>query len=302
MVETVRRDFVDPAALARLRALPLCARVPVTGTVAGRHRSPHRGSSVEFSEYREYVPGDDPRRLDWRAYARSDRFYVKEFEAETNLRLRLVVDASGSMGFASEERSRLDTARRIAAALAYLALAQGDAVGLAIIAEEGVREIPARRNPAHLTVILDALAAIRPAGGTRLAAGLHEVAEKIPRSGVVAIVSDFFADPEELRGCFQHLRFRRHDVAAFQLIDPLEIDFDLPSWMRFVDLEGGAPVVADPPAIARRYREALARHTEALRAAVREAAVDFHRVRLDESYEAALARFLVGRAPKGPAR
>jgi len=302
VVELVRRDFVDPAVLARLRALPLCARVPVTGTVTGRHRSPHRGSSVEFSEYREYVPGDDPRRLDWRAYARSDRFYVKEFEAETNLRLRIVVDASGSMDFRAEERSRLDTARRIAAALAYLALSQGDAVGLGILAEDGVHEIPARRNPAHLAVIFEALAGIRPHGATRLAGGLHEIAEKIPRRGVVAIISDLFVDPEELRGCFQHLRFRRHDVAVFQLLDPLEIDFDLPSWMRFVDLEGGAPLVADPPAIARRYREAFARHAERVRGAVREAAVDYHRVRLDEPYEAALARFLLGRAPKGPAR
>lgn len=302
MVELVRRDFVDPAMLARLRALPLEARFPVTGTVAGRHRSPHRGSSVEFSEYREYVPGDDPRRLDWRAYARSDRFYVKEFEAETNLRLRLVVDASGSMAFRSGELSRIDVARRIAAALAYIALSQGDAVGLSILEEDSVREIPARRNAAHLGIILEALGAILPRGRTRLAAGLHEVAERIPRRGVVVLVSDLFVAPEELRDCFQHLRFRRHDVAAFQLLDPLELDFDLPSWMRFVDLEGGAPLVADPPAIARRYREAFARHADGVRAAVREASVDFHRVRLDEPCEAALARFLVGRAPRGPAR
>jgi uncharacterized protein (DUF58 family) len=302
VVDLVRRDFVDPAVLARLRGLPLCARVPVTGTVAGRHRSPHRGSSVEFSEYREYVPGDDPRRLDWRAYARSDRYYVKEFEAETNLRLRLVVDGSGSMAFGSGALARIDVARRIAAALGWLALAQGDAVGLSILEGGGVRDIPARRNAAHLAVILETLGEVRPRGGTRLAAGLHEVAESIPRRGVVVIISDLFVAPEELRDCFQHLRFRRHDVAVFQLLDPLEISFDLPSQMRFVDLEGGPPLTAEPPAIARRYREAFERHSAALRIAVREAAVDYHLVRLDEPFEAAVARFLVGRAPKGPGR
>ncbi len=302
MVELVRRDFVDPAALARLRGLPLCARVPVTGTVAGRHRSPHRGSSVEFSEYRKYVPGDDPRRLDWRAYARSDRFYIKEFEAETNLRLRLILDGSGSMLFGSGELKRIDVARRIVAALGYLALSQGDAVGLSVLESDAVREIPARRNPAHLAILLKTLGDLRPRGETRLAAGLHEVAEKIPRRGLVIIVSDLFVPADELHDCLQHLRFRRHDVAVFQLVDPLEISFDLPAQMRFVDLEGGAPLVADPPAIARRYREAYDRHAAAVTRVMREAQVDFHPLRLDQSYEAAIARFLVGRAPKGPRR
>src|SRR5690606_29745035 len=150
MAEQVLRDFLDVDVLSRLAGLPLHARQPMLGQVAGRHRSPIRGSSLEFSEYRKYVPGDDTRRLDWRTYARNDRFYLKEFEADTNLRMCLVVDTSGSMAFRGDSGTKLDYARRLAGTLAYLAARQGDAVGLYCAADRFVREIPPRRNAAHL--------------------------------------------------------------------------------------------------------------------------------------------------------
>src|SRR6267154_1540338 len=151
------RSFLDAAALARLASVPFFARRPMLGNVSGRHTSPHRGSSVEFAEYRKYVPGDDLRRLDWRAYGRSDRFYIKEFEADTNLRCCLVLDTSGSMDFASAGTTKLDYARRIAGSLAYLALQQGDAVGVSCVAAGVVRHVPPKRNPAHLIAVLDIL-------------------------------------------------------------------------------------------------------------------------------------------------
>ncbi len=150
--ERRQREFLEPQVLARLGALPLLARKPMLGNVSGRHASPHRGASVEFAEYRKYVPGDDLRRLDWRAYGRSDRFFVKEFEADTNLRLVLVLDTSGSMDFGSVGMTKLDYARRVAATLGYLAIQQGDAVGLACVAGGIVQNIPAKRNPAHLRI------------------------------------------------------------------------------------------------------------------------------------------------------
>ncbi len=158
------RSFLDPAALSRLAAVPLFARRAMQGSVSGRHPSPHRGSSVEFAEYRKYVPGDDLRRLDWRAFGRSDRYFVKEFEADTNLRCCLVVDTSGSMDYGSAGTTKIEYARRIAAALGHLALQQGDAVGLSCVADGVVRNIPPRRNPAHLMAIFDALEAARPEG------------------------------------------------------------------------------------------------------------------------------------------
>src|SRR5688572_25329440 len=156
------RSFLEPQVLARLAAVPLFARRAMQGNMSGRHMSPHRGASVEFAEYRKYVPGDDLRRLDWRAYGRNDRHYVKEFEADTNLRLCLVLDTSGSMRFGSTGVKKIEYARKLAGALAYLAVQQGDAVGLGCLADGLVTSIPPRRNPAHLRAVFDLLERAEP--------------------------------------------------------------------------------------------------------------------------------------------
>jgi uncharacterized protein (DUF58 family) len=290
------RAFLDAQVLSRLAAVPLFARRPMQGTVSGRHPSPHRGSSVEFAEYRKYVAGDDLRRLDWRAYGRSDRFYVKEFEADTNLRCCFVLDTSGSMDFGSSGTSKIDYARRIAGTLGYLAVQQGDAVGLSCVAGGVVRSLPPKRNPAHLMTFCDVLEQIKPHGETQLVSVLHELAETIRQRALVVIISDMFVEPELLRGCIQHLRFRKHDVAIFHLLDPLELGFDFRRPMRFLDMEGGPSVFAEPNEIADRYLRALQLYLEALRQIVLESAIDYHRVRIDQDYEQVLMRFLVGRA------
>jgi uncharacterized protein (DUF58 family) len=291
------RRFLDPQALARLAAVPLVARRPMVGTVSGRHSSPHRGSSVEFAEYRKYVPGDDLRRLDWRAFGRSDRHYVKEYEADTNLRLCLVLDTSGSMGFAAGGRPpKFDVARQICGSLAYLAAQQGDAVGLACVAESVVRTLPPRRSPAHLRLVLDLLDEARPAGATRLPELLHELAETIRQRALVVIVSDLFVDPPALAKSLSHLAFRRHDVAVFHLLDPQEVEFPFTRPTRFLDMEGGGAVFADPVEIADRYHRAMNGYLAAVRGVMLESAVDYHRVLTDAGFEPPLARFLVGRA------
>jgi uncharacterized protein (DUF58 family) len=289
------RRFLDSRVLARLAAVPLFARRSMLGNVSGRHPSPHRGASVEFAEYRKYVPGDDLRRMDWRAFGRSDRYYIKEFEADTNLRCCFVLDTSGSMNFGSTGISKIEYARRIAASLGYLAVQQGDAVGLTCVAEGVVQDLPPKRNPAHLMPFFDMLENARPHGETRLAATLHELAETVAQRALIVILSDLFVEPELLRGCFQHLRFRKHDVAVFQLIDPLEINFTFRRPMRFLDMEGGPSIFAEPTEIIDRYQRALESYFIELRRVVLEAAVDFHRVSLDDDYEQVLMRFLVGR-------
>src|SRR5215218_3652500 len=165
--ERSQRSFLDPKVVARLSALPLAARRAMLGNVSGRHASPHRGASVEFAEYRKYVPGDDLRRLDWRAFGRSDRFYVKEFEADTNLRLCLVVDTSGSMNFGSAGVTKIEYARKLAGSLGYLAVQQGDAVGVSCVARGVVRGLPPTRNPAHLPAFFDVLEQAKPEGETQ---------------------------------------------------------------------------------------------------------------------------------------
>ena len=299
-MSTIRqpRSFLQPKVLARLAAIPLFARQPMQGTVSGRHQSPHRGSSVEFAEYREYVPGDDPRRMDWRAYGRSDRFYVKEFEADTNLRCCLVLDTSGSMDFGSTGVTKIEYARRIAGSLGYLAVEQGDAVGLTCVANGVIKNVPPRRNPAHLSAVFDVLEQIRPKGETQLPAALHELAETARQRALVVILSDFFVEPGELRQAFEHLRFRKHDVAAFHLLDPLELSFELRRPMRFLDMEGGAPIFAEPNAIAERYQAALRQYLDEMKQIVLESAIDYHRVDISEDYERVLSRFLVERSRK----
>ena len=271
---------------------PLLARFPMEGSVSGHHRSPHRGSSVEFAEYRNYAPGDDIRRLDWRVFARTDRYYLKEFEAETNLRCYVVLDCSGSMGFEGEHGTRLDYAKRLAATLSYLIINQGDAAGLLHVTEKTTPDIPPRRNASHLQIILDAL----PTGGTQLVPMLHELAEKARRRALVVILSDCFCDGAELRDALQHLRFQKHDLALFHLLDPLELAFEFDRPVRFVDMEGSQSIVTEPATVRAEYQAQLKRFLGKLRDDCHEFNADYRRVTIDQPYGQVLADFLTERA------
>ncbi len=298
MALQLKRDYLNQKVLERLSTLQLHARLPMIGSVSGKHRSPIRGSSLEFAEYRKYVPGDDTRRLDWRAYARNDRYYIKEFEADTNLRMCLIVDTSGSMGFAHNGTSKLDYARRIGGTLAYIAALQGDAVGLYCAGTEFHKEIPPKRSATHLSTVLDELGAVEPLGETGLADALHETAERVPQRALIIIISDLFIDPEVARNCFEHLRFRKHDVAVFHLMEQNELDFEFDRPTRFVDMEGGEPVLADPIIIGDQYRRALEAYLENMNEVIRDTEIDYHRICIDEDYGDVLAKFLLGRTPK----
>ncbi|MGN6386923.1 MAG: DUF58 domain-containing protein [Verrucomicrobiota bacterium] len=277
-------------------AQPLMSRFPMEGTISGQHKSPHRGSSVEFAEYRNYVPGDDIRRLDWRVFGRTDRFYLKEFEAETNLRCYLVLDCSGSMAFDGGQGSKLEYARKLIATLAYLVIHQGDAAGLVCAGEAATLEIPPRRTPTHLQLMTDTLLATEAKGGTNLPSVLHDLAEKIRPRALVVVVSDLFHDPEEILGAFQHLRFKKHDLAIFHLLDPVEVNFEFDRPVRFVDLESSSSIVTEPAMIRNEYLAALNRFLEQVRAGCSEFKADYKRVQTDLPYEKALADFLVERA------
>lgn len=295
----MKYDFLDPDALARLGAIPLESRFPMVGNVAGRHRSPHRGSSVEFAEYRKYVPGDDTRRLDWKAYARSDRFYIKEFEADTNLRAYFVVDSSGSMNFQSADHpTKLNFARKIAATLSYLIVNQGDSVGLSCCNENLHLEIPPSRRAAQLQFIFESLNNLEPSGETGLVDALHQIAEKIQQRALVVILSDLFAESEGFKDALQHLRFRKHDIAVFHLLDPQEVAFHFERPHRFIDLEDGTSVVAEPNLIVDEYHEALNEFLSETAQNCYNVNADYQLLQTDADLEEVCSNFITGRLTK----
>lgn len=278
--------------VARLARLPFQPRRPVSGTMSGQHRSPHRGSSVEFAEYRKYAPGDDIRRLDWRVLARSDRFYMKEFEAETNLRCHVILDCSGSMAYSSGGISKFDRARQLAATLLYLVVQQADAAGLVRVRGKGLDELPAKRNPAHVRTLLDHIQGAAAEGETDLVGAIHEVAEKIRERAVVVILSDCFCPVAPLLEALRHLDFRKHDVAVFQVVDPAELTFPFERPTRFADLESTAHLTTEPSLIRSDYLSAFSRHVETLRDGCAQFHADFIQVRTDQDLEEVLAGFL----------
>lgn len=296
MPENLAAKYLDPGQLARLMAQPMHSRFPMEGSITGLHKSPHRGSSVEFAEYRSYMPGDDLRRLDWRVFGRTDRFYIREFEAETNLRLYVVLDCSESMAFQTGALRRFDFARRLAAAFSYMAIHQGDAAGLVCFDGKKPVDIPPRRNPAHLQLILETLDVTEPKGATTLTQELHHLAEKIRPRGLVIILSDFFTDIEELINALQHLRFRKHDLALFHLLDRSELEFKFDRPIRFLDLEGNASVVTEPAIIRDEYLRQIERFLVRLRNGCHEVKASYHQIVSDQDYEKILAEFLIERA------
>ncbi|WP_149497849.1 DUF58 domain-containing protein [Roseiconus lacunae] len=284
-------SFFDGRIAERLAALPLVARSAMLGSVSGRHQSPHRGSSVEFAEYRRYQAGDDLRRLDWRAYGRSDRYYVKEFEADTNLRLVLVVDGSGSMGF----EQKLEVARQLAATLAYLAIGQGDAAGLVTASAGSHEHLPPRRIAGQVEQLFKRLEHLTPVGTNSMCQAISQLAESSRERAMVVLVSDFLFEFDQLRTAIDHLTFRKHDVVAFHVLSPQELN---PGWdrpTRLLDMEGDESMLVDPEEIRAGYEDAVREYLESIEQLMHRSAVDYHRMLTDGTVEETLSRFLSAR-------
>ena len=292
------RQWLDPAIVARLAHLDVRARLVVEGFIAGMHRSPFHGFSVEFAEHRPYMPGDPLKNLDWKVLAKSDRYLVKQYTEETNLRAHLLVDLSGSMGFRSERASlsKLEYARSLAAALAYLMIGQQDAVGAMLFAERPLQYVPPRSVRSHLDVVLKCLAHGTASGRTRLAPALHELAERIKRRGLVVLLSDLLDTPPDVLSGLQHFRHRNHEVIVFHILDPDEIDFPYTDASTFVDLETGAQLTTEPWEIAARYREKLEAWRGRYSRACREQRVDYVPLDTRTPFDRALLAYLEKRA------
>lgn len=295
----MKHKYLDPVKLARIANLPLVARGVVEGFVSGLHRSPFHGSSVEFSEYRKYVPGDDLKHLDWKAYGRTGKPYVKLFEDETNLRARLLLDTSQSMAYESGGVRKIDYAARLVAALAYLMIRQQDTVGLTTFDNRIRKNVPPGAGALHLNELLTVLDEVETGETTGIAKPLNDIAEMSKRRGLIVLVSDLFDEPSEVMRALHHFRHERHEVIVFHVVAPDERDFPFRGPVVFRDLETGQRMEVVPEGIRKEYREVFTAWLDALKKGASESRVDYVFADTSTPYELLLAEFLVKRARVG---
>jgi len=289
--------FLDPAVIARLGTMELKARTVVEGFLSGLHRSPYKGFSVEFAEYRQYLPGDDLASLDWKVYARTDRYYVKKFEEETNLECHLLLDVSASMAYrGTVPMSKLEYGSVLAASLAFLMNRQRDATGLVAFDDHIVVRTPASARPGHLHALLLALDRLQPGQQSNVARPLHQLAEALVKRSMVVLVSDLLDDPGPVIKGLKHLRFRGNDVVVFQVLDPNELTFPFRGESRFHDLESAEEVTAEPTAVRTDYLQALAALTLQYDRELRGAGIDYVQLDTSRPLDFALLAYLSARA------
>ena len=288
--------FLDPAVIARLGTLELKAKTIVEGFLSGLHRSPYKGLSVEFAEYRQYIRGDDLSTIDWKVFARSDRYYVKKFEEETNLDCHLLLDVSGSMAYQSGGPSKFEYAACLAASLGYLMNRQRDGVGLMAFDDRIVSAVPASTRPGHLRNLLVALSRLQPGSRTNVARPLRQVAEALSRRGMVVVISDLLDDPEAVVRGLRLFHHRGSDVLVFHVLDPDEIDFPFERATRFEDLESGEEVTAVPDVVRAHYRKAIGDLIERYRRELGGAGIDYQLLNTKQPLEMALLAYLSTRS------
>jgi uncharacterized protein (DUF58 family) len=288
-------ELLDPDTLAKATKLGLAARFVVEGYMAGEHKSPYRGFAVEFSQHREYAPGDDVRHLDWKVLGKTDRYYIKQYEQETNYVAHLLVDGSESMRYGSGEINKLGYAKAIAACLAYTIVKQRDSVSLSLFDEEVRGELPRGNSQDHLLHLLEKLTAFEPRGGTDLAGQMHALANRSQRKGIAIVISDFFEDEDEVLGALQHLRFAGHEVIGIQVLDHDELDFPFRGLVEFEGLESIPNLKTRPGEIRKSYLAELAAFQEKLREGFKRNSCHFVQADTSKPLEGILGSYLTFR-------
>jgi uncharacterized protein (DUF58 family) len=290
---------VSPTAIMQIKNLELRAKIVVEGFMSGLHRSPYHGFSVEFTDYRQYSVGDDLRYLDWKLYAKQDRYYIKRFEDETNLRCYLLVDMSHSMGFGSGEYSKLEYAKTMAASLAWFLNRQRDAVGLVTFGDQIVDMIPPRYRAGHLRRLMLTLENSTSGKSTDLSAPLEQIAQTVSKRGLVVLISDLLAPVESFIKNLNYLRTRGHEVVILRTLDPTEIEFEFDKASLFRDLETGREIYVDPQVAVAEYRKRFLEHESSIKKTCDQIGVDFFTIATDQPLEVALLELLQSRASNG---
>ena len=289
------RQYLDPKVLVKLESLDLKARLIVEGFISGLHKSPFHGFSVEFAQHREYSPGDDLRRIDWKVFARSDRHYIKEYEEETNLVCYVLLDVSESMRYGSGAYTKLDYGATLAASLVYLMLRQRDSVGLVLFDDAVRRHIRDSSNPGHRLELIDALENIHPEGKTELGQVLHDVAGRVRRRGMIILISDLLADADRLLAGLKHIRYRRHEIVVFHVLDQDELTFPFDRLTLFKGMEGYPHLFADPRALRDAYLAELNAFCDRVRTECTDHRIDYQQLSTADSLDVALSTYLATR-------
>jgi uncharacterized protein (DUF58 family) len=287
--------FIDPQALTRIASLELIARTVVEGFISGLHRSPHLGFSVNFAEYRSYHPGDDIRKIDWKVYGRTDRFFVKEYEGETNTGIHLILDCSKSMTYASRGITKLEYGQFLAASLGYFAFKQRDAVGFITYDDDVIDYIPARGSIGHLNTVLHAIERSKAGEKTDFVNSLVKVSERIRRRGIVVVISDLYEEPSQVLSGLRHLAYRGNDVIVFQILDPNELRFNFADAAQFVDMETRSEMHVVPDYIRQEYRRILGSQIAYYEKECRKDRMDFMMIDTSQPLDSALFGYLVRR-------
>jgi uncharacterized protein (DUF58 family) len=289
--------YLEPEALARVKNLSMVARGVVEGAISGMHASPFKGFSVEFAEHREYTAGDDPRHLDYKMLARTDRLYIKQYEEETNMRVQILLDTSGSMTYRYQTKiTKLEYGCYLSAVLAYLMTRQQDSVGLTTFDTGITLDMPARSSPRHFNEMMRQLEAIRPGKLTRVAETLHKLANRFKKRCLIVLVSDLYDEPEEVLRALHHFHHRKHEVIVFHVFDRAEIDFPFPDTTSFRDLETDERIQVDPAYVRDAYKEQIDRFIETYRRACAESHIDYVMTDTATPYDLMLTRYIAKRS------
>ncbi|MBN2410404.1 DUF58 domain-containing protein [candidate division KSB1 bacterium] len=289
------KKFLKPEAVSRLGNMNLVARLVVEGFITGLHRSPYHGFSVEFAEYRQYMPGDDIRHIDWKVYGKTDRFYVKQFEEETNLKSYILLDSSASMSYSSHQITKFQYATYMAAALTYLMLKQRDSVGLVTFAQKIKKYLPPRSVNTYLSVILQQLQKTRVSSTTNIAETFHQMAERINRRGLIIVLSDLMDNPEKVISGLKHFRHKKHEIIVFHILDPLERTFDFKHDSTFIDLESGEKLATQPWHIRTEYRKLVNNFIETYKSQCLANRIDYVLIDTMQDFDRVLLQYLIKR-------
>jgi len=287
-----KRKYLQPEMAAMLSNMALRARLVVEGYIIGQHKSPYHGFSVEFAEHRAYGPGDEIRHIDWKLYGKTDRYFVKRYEEETNLRAHLILDTSRSMLYSSGAITKLDYASTLMAALAYLMMNQQDGVGLVLFDEKVNQFIPPRSNPSHLNTLLSHLGTVEAGLDTQIEPVLHEMAERIKKRGLIILISDLLDDPDNILNGLKHFRHNKQEVIVFHILDQQELEFDFNARTRFKDMESGEEITTEPWHIRKAYAESIEKLQKDYRKKCREYLVDYVPLFTDQSLDKALTEYI----------